>query len=32
MLKWIDVLKLANNGNLAPDSRVEKTEMNGSFT
>ena len=25
-LRWIDVLKLANNGNLAPDSRVEKTE------
>ena len=27
MLKWIDVLKLSNNGNLAPDSRVEKTEQ-----
>ncbi|MCL4151956.1 UNVERIFIED_CONTAM: hypothetical protein GTU68_011926 [Idotea baltica] len=25
-LKWIDVLRLANNGNLAPDFRVEKTE------
>lgn len=27
MLKWIDVLKFANNGNPAPDRRVEKTEM-----
>ncbi len=26
MLKWIDVLKLARNGNLQPDRRVEKTE------
>lgn len=26
MLKWIDVLKLARNGNLKPDRRVEKTE------
>jgi peptide methionine sulfoxide reductase msrA/msrB len=25
MLKWIDILKLANNGNLKPDTRVEKT-------
>jgi len=25
-LNWIDVLKFANNGNLKPDSRVEKTE------
>ena len=25
MLKWIDVLKYANNGNLQPDRRVEKT-------
>lgn len=25
MLKWIDVLKLANNGNLTPDSRIEKS-------
>ena len=26
MLKWIDVLKFANNGNPAPDRRVEKTD------
>lgn len=26
MLTWIDVLKFANNGNLTPDRRVEKTE------
>lgn len=26
MLKWIDVIKYANNGNPAPDKRVEKTE------
>lgn len=26
MLTWIDVLKFANNGNPAPDQRVEKTE------
>ena len=26
MLKWIDVLKLANNGNPQPDKRVEKKE------
>ncbi|MCB0643200.1 MAG: peptide-methionine (R)-S-oxide reductase MsrB [Phaeodactylibacter sp.] len=26
MLKWIDILKFANNGNPAPDRRVEKTE------
>ena len=26
MLKWIDVIKLAKNGNLQPDRRVEKTE------
>lgn len=26
MLKWSDVLKLARNGNLKPDRRVEKTE------
>ena len=25
MLKWIDILKFANNGNLKPDTRVEKT-------
>ena len=25
MLKWLDVIKLANNGNPLPDSRVEKT-------
>ena len=26
MLKWIDVLKLARNGNLKPDRRLEKSE------
>jgi len=26
IFKWIDVLKFANNGNLKPDKRVEKTE------
>lgn len=26
MLTWSDVIKFANNGNLQPDSRVEKTE------
>lgn len=26
MLKWIDVINLAKNGNLQPDGRVEKTE------
>jgi peptide-methionine (R)-S-oxide reductase len=26
MLNWNDVLKFANNGNLAPDRRVEKTD------
>jgi len=26
MLKWIDVLKFANNGNPTPDRRVEKTK------
>ena len=26
MLTWADVLNFANNGNLSPDSRVEKTE------
>ena len=26
MLKWLDVIKYANNGNPAPDKRVEKTE------
>jgi len=26
MLKWNDVVKIANNGNPAPDKRVEKTE------
>lgn len=26
MLKWIDILRFANNGNLAADNRVEKTE------
>ncbi|MEL6637723.1 MAG: peptide-methionine (R)-S-oxide reductase MsrB [Bacteroidota bacterium] len=26
MLYWLDVLKLANNGNPPPDRRVEKTE------
>jgi len=26
MLKWIDILQLANNGNQAPDHRVEKSE------
>ena len=26
MLKWIDILRFANNGNLAPGKRVEKTE------
>ena len=25
MLKWRDILRLANDGNLAPDKRVEKT-------
>jgi len=25
-LKWIDILKFSNNGNLTPDSRIEKTE------
>ena len=25
MLKWIDILKFANNGNLKPDTRIEKT-------
>ncbi len=25
MLRWIDVLRRANNGNLEPDQRVEKT-------
>ena len=25
-LKWVDVLKFANNGNPEPDKRVEKTE------
>ena len=25
-LKWIDILRFANNGNTKPDSRVEKTE------
>jgi methionine-R-sulfoxide reductase len=27
MLKWIDVLKLARDGNLKPDRRVEKTDV-----
>ncbi len=26
MIKWIDVLKFANNGNPTPDKKVEKTE------
>ena len=26
MLTWIDVIKFTNNGNPAPDRRVEKTE------
>ena len=26
MLKWLDVLKFANNGNPTPERRVEKTE------
>ena len=26
MLKWIDVLRFANNGNPIPDKRIEKTE------
>lgn len=26
MLKWLDVIKFANNGSPAPDSRVEKTQ------
>ena len=26
MLKWIDVVKFANTGNPAPDTRVDKTE------
>ena len=26
MLKWLDVLKFANNGNPEPDRRVEKTD------
>lgn len=25
MVKWIDILKFANNGNLKPDTRIEKT-------
>lgn len=26
MLRWIDILKFANNGNPVPDKRIEKTE------
>lgn len=26
MLKWLDILKFANNGNPVPDKRIEKTE------
>ena len=26
MLKWLDVIKYANKGNLTPDRRVEKTD------
>ncbi len=26
MQKWIDVIRLANNGNLNPDQRIEKSE------
>ena len=26
MLKWLDVIKYANKGNLTPDKRVEKTD------
>ena len=26
MLKWIDILKFARNGNPKPDRRVEKTQ------
>lgn len=26
MLKWIDIVKFANQGNLTPDRRIEKTE------
>ena len=26
MLKWIDILKFANNGNLKPDTRLEKSD------
>jgi peptide-methionine (R)-S-oxide reductase len=29
MLKWNDVVKLGKNGNLPPDSRVEKTDAEG---
>lgn len=25
MLRWLDIIKIANNGNLTPDKRVEKT-------
>ena len=26
MLRWLDIMKFANNGNLIPDKRVEKTQ------
>ena len=26
MLKWLDIIKFANNGNPVPDKRVEKTQ------
>ena len=26
MQKWIDVIRLANNGNLKPDETIEKSE------
>ena len=26
MLKWLDVIKYANKGNLTPDKRVEKID------
>lgn len=29
MLKWLDVIKYANKGNLSPDFKVEKKMKNG---